>query len=225
MYKKIYIQRTRVIFLWVRYDARWSSERRINKLKQKSREREGKLGTSFVPFTIERSAVSQKKNDAQCNSWALNLLLMPNLKTRIEEDISLPRRIDHITKTLAVRFIVTPAQSMERFAKRMALYTSLSIKHDMRIRLSTRMPYVPILDERISLALEEVFKPSKTDVRRQLKSVRLEFLIVALRTECVEVDLSHERNDVLYKICRAIFFNMVTQFKQINIFKHFKCHW
>jgi len=28
MYKKIYIQRTRVIFLY-EYDARWSSERRI----------------------------------------------------------------------------------------------------------------------------------------------------------------------------------------------------
>jgi len=85
---------------------------------------------------------------------------------------------------------------LSRFAKRVALYTSLSIKHDTRIRLSARMPYVPILDERILLALEEAFKPSKMDARWRLKSVRLEFLIAALRTECVGADLSHGWTDV-----------------------------
>jgi len=58
MYKKIYIQRTRVIFLY-EYDARWSSERRINKLKQKSREREGKPGDEFC--AIYDRAIRQKK--------------------------------------------------------------------------------------------------------------------------------------------------------------------
>jgi len=71
MYKKIYIQRTRVIFLY-EYDARWSSERRINKLKQKSREREGKPRDEFC--AVYDRAIRQK-NDAQCNSWALNLLI------------------------------------------------------------------------------------------------------------------------------------------------------
>lgn len=43
-------------------------ERRINKLKQKSREREGKPGDeSFVSFTIERSAIVSK-SDVQCNA-------------------------------------------------------------------------------------------------------------------------------------------------------------
>lgn len=110
-------------------------------------EREGKLGDEFCAIyerAIRRAEKKKKRNDAQCDSWALNLLLPCVETSRVEEDIYLSRRTDYVTKTFAVQF---RHACSGQFAKRVALYASLSIKRDMRIRLSARMPYVPILDE------------------------------------------------------------------------------
>lgn len=191
MYKKIYIQRTRDISIWVWYDARWSSRRRINKLKQKSREREGKPGDEFCAIcdrAIRRVAKKKTTGNATVD-LLIYFYLIQNFKTRVEEDIYPLRWIDHLRRRLLFGF---SSRLLSGFAKRVALYTSLSIKHDVRICQSVRMPHVPILDERILLRLEEAFKPSKTDARWRLKFVRLGFLIAVLRTECVRVDLSNE---------------------------------
>lgn len=90
MYKKIYIQRTRVIISRCEYgiDARSSSERRINKLKQMPRER----GRKGKPETFARN-VYERKISARCN--ALFCSRLGRLRLRVGWD---KNRKEHLSR-------------------------------------------------------------------------------------------------------------------------------
>lgn len=127
MYKKIYIQRTRVIFLYeYGYNARRSSERRINKLKQKSWEREGKPGDEFCAIQRASDPPCRKKKKEEETTRNAALAVEPlicfylarSFKTRVEGDIYPSHRLGYLTKTL---YVHSSRRLLGWFAKRAAL--------------------------------------------------------------------------------------------------------